>query len=92
MSNANQEEQLHILRDALISVIAMLSSVQADCQERCSALRQRQTSPSGTPDNELPADFLYAQYARLMRANSDAVDTLLHAWHRCHPQEPAGAE
>ena len=39
MSNANQEEQLHVLRDALISVIAMLSSVQADCQERCSALR-----------------------------------------------------
>ena len=41
---SNQEEQLHILRDALISVIAMLSSVQADCQERCSALRRRQAT------------------------------------------------
>ena len=89
---SNQEEQLHILRDALIFVIAMLSSVQADCQERCSALRRRQATPPDTSGSELPADFLYAQYARLMRANSDAVETLLHAWHQCQPQQSAGAE
>lgn len=88
----NQEEQLHILRDALISVIAMLSSVQADCQERCSALRCRQATPPNTSGSELPLDFLYAQCARLMRANSDAVETLLHAWHQCQPQQSAGAE
>lgn len=89
---SNQEEQLHILRDALISVIAMLSSVQADCQERCSALRRRQATPPDTSGSELPLDFLYAQCARLMRANSDAVETLLHAWHQCQPQQSAGAE
>lgn len=79
---SNQEEQLPILREALISVIAMLSSVQADCQEHCAAL-SRQTPLSAEPCGEPPQAGLCEQCARLMRANRDAVETLLHAWHRC---------